>query len=768
MAISGTGGVKHLSRAASFTETADWTWVFWAQVPSGAGAGVYFPLRGFGDVSYTNPYILVFVAEFNHVTLELFYGGVFHDSGFYDLVDANWHGYAVTYDATTHVCTLYQGDGASVSSVDSLTKDLSTMGFVETDEFAVGDTTTNSGSSQEYDRVFSAKLTPTQIAAELASIDPVITASLEANTRIAAQGNISDDSGNGNNWTATGTFAYASGPLPPANITPATATTISLLPYTVTSLDVQDAPTGTVETAPTCSATRGNEVWFKYTTSTTDVVLSVTVNSVLGTGNYNPRVSFWTGTPGALVQYTVGSNNFCSPLGGFYYDIPVAVSTLYYIRVDYNSTTQPLDDTLTISIDTAPVTVPTTDNLMIPDDVVNFPAMIIANSGTSLISARRFPAGEFQGTLPGGIYCVVDDATTDVAIFDQNFNQLASVSYGAGNIVRSIASNFVDTFYIATRNGSNPTVVHTLDAAGVAGPTTWTLTDDTGGGHFLIAMAPNRSDSILYFISVTDSVVYAYDLVNSIDLPDLHAGFGGELGQGHGCGFVASDGSIWFGFSTGGGANGKLRQFDSLGNVLQTWTVVDATYTQLNKFTLSTDGLSVYVWTFNAGSTVARFEQLQLSDQTVLNTAIFRVTGTSGGDSPSQWNISNSCPLIVLAATAIETLNDPIRRLRRFPIAYNLNKEQFLRRIEFVCQPGVGLAEGQGSDPTLMFRLSRDGGITWSTEQTMSIGAMGEYLKRAYLTGLGRGRQLVGEVSTTDPTAFYLIDCLATLDDGTH
>jgi Neuraminidase (sialidase) len=64
---------------------------------------------------------------------------------------------------------------------------------------------------------------------------------------------------------------------------------------------------------------------------------------------------------------------------------------------------------------------------------------------------------------------------------------------------------------------------------------------------------------------------------------------------------------------------------------------------------------------------------------------------------------------------------------------------------------GVGLANGQGSDPQLMFRYSKDGGKTWSNEKQTSFGKIGEYSKRVRFRSLGQFRRFQVELSTSDP-----------------
>lgn len=93
----------------------------------------------------------------------------------------------------------------------------------------------------------------------------------------------------------------------------------------------------------------------------------------------------------------------------------------------------------------------------------------------------------------------------------------------------------------------------------------------------------------------------------------------------------------------------------------------------------------------------------------------------------------------------------PMRWLRRAPALFDAHKRIILHRIELFMQTGVGLATGQGSDPVIMIRASRDFGQTWGAERQMKIGAQGEYWRRVFATRFGAGRAWVIEVSGTDP-----------------
>lgn len=70
---------------------------------------------------------------------------------------------------------------------------------------------------------------------------------------------------------------------------------------------------------------------------------------------------------------------------------------------------------------------------------------------------------------------------------------------------------------------------------------------------------------------------------------------------------------------------------------------------------------------------------------------------------------------------------------------------------------GVGLNDGQGSDPQIMMRYSDDRGRTWSTELWRSLGKIGNYGLRAMWRRLGQFRSRVFELSVSDPVRRIVI-----------
>ena len=65
-------------------------------------------------------------------------------------------------------------------------------------------------------------------------------------------------------------------------------------------------------------------------------------------------------------------------------------------------------------------------------------------------------------------------------------------------------------------------------------------------------------------------------------------------------------------------------------------------------------------------------------------------------------------------------------------------------------------------------RVSRDGGFTWGESVTMAAGAIGTYTQRVLARRLGHARDMVFEVTVTDPIAWSLVGAWLDLEPGQH
>jgi hypothetical protein len=101
-----------------------------------------------------------------------------------------------------------------------------------------------------------------------------------------------------------------------------------------------------------------------------------------------------------------------------------------------------------------------------------------------------------------------------------------------------------------------------------------------------------------------------------------------------------------------------------------------------------------------------------------------------------------------------------LRTWRALPTGTNNLKRTSQHTLQIDCEAGVGINDGQGSDPQMMLRWSDDGGHTWSNEHWMSMGKIGEYYRRAFARRMGmtlKLRDRVYELSGTDPVKIAIM-----------
>jgi hypothetical protein len=101
-----------------------------------------------------------------------------------------------------------------------------------------------------------------------------------------------------------------------------------------------------------------------------------------------------------------------------------------------------------------------------------------------------------------------------------------------------------------------------------------------------------------------------------------------------------------------------------------------------------------------------------------------------------------------------------LRSWRALPTGQNNLKRTAHHSLQLNCESGVGLNDGQGSDPQAMLRWSDDGGHTWSNEHWSPMGKIGAYYHRVFWRRLGmtlKLRDRVYEVSGTDPVKIAIM-----------
>jgi hypothetical protein len=71
-------------------------------------------------------------------------------------------------------------------------------------------------------------------------------------------------------------------------------------------------------------------------------------------------------------------------------------------------------------------------------------------------------------------------------------------------------------------------------------------------------------------------------------------------------------------------------------------------------------------------------------------------------------------------------------------------------------ETGVGLQTGQGSNPQIMLKSSKDNGRTWSAERWVTLGKIGTYLTRVIWRRFGSARDYVFSITMSDPVKFII------------
>jgi len=94
---------------------------------------------------------------------------------------------------------------------------------------------------------------------------------------------------------------------------------------------------------------------------------------------------------------------------------------------------------------------------------------------------------------------------------------------------------------------------------------------------------------------------------------------------------------------------------------------------------------------------------------------------------------------------------EAIKRLRVYTHLGDERRRIRYNRLEIGFETGVGLQSGQGSDPQVSMRLSKDGARTWSDYYTTSIGRVGNYRAKAVFRRLGIAEQMTFSVEISDP-----------------
>lgn len=100
---------------------------------------------------------------------------------------------------------------------------------------------------------------------------------------------------------------------------------------------------------------------------------------------------------------------------------------------------------------------------------------------------------------------------------------------------------------------------------------------------------------------------------------------------------------------------------------------------------------------------------------------------------------------------------DPLPWKRVYTHLQDEQKQHRYSQLDIFVETGVGLQSGQGSNPQVSLRISRDGAKTWSNYYTNTIGRVGNYMQQVAFRRLGIQQICTFELSGSDPVKRALI-----------
>lgn len=324
---------------------------------------------------------------------------------------------------------------------------------------------------------------------------------------------------------------------------------------------------------------------------------------------------------------------------------------------------------------------------------------------------------------------------------------------GQGTLPRNFNTTSDNATYSAVKSIS---AIDGDDQAGAPFTDTVDVVSASNSAAVYIAKVPNGTvlyytDSSLYIDGTGSQTIQRYDLATQTQLSDFATLPAASVAvPGARGGQVLPDGTVLW-------TNGdRAYRLSSAGSILTTYTPAATARNQNLVHVRATPDLTG-VWT--------------LDNQTGVMTLFNLQTGAEM-DSHETWLqpgdylqfVPYGTPTSSVTYTLVENIP---RRLRRSPTYWKSGKWLFVPRIELFFESGVGKTTGQGSDPVVELRWSKDNGHTWSNSHQMSIGEKAKYAFRTFLNRLGRARQWTFEVNATDPVNTVLLAADADMDEGT-
>lgn len=411
------------------------------------------------------------------------------------------------------------------------------------------------------------------------------------------------------------------------------------------------------------------------------------------------------------------------------------------------------------------------------DAVQGDSALLNPTTGT-VLSTQSFIYARSADRVPSGVNAIgrqrsSSDATiVALDVYDTSLTLVASItSLGSGNPQTSpIGGNTSDSFYIAiTPFGfTTHSTVYRVSSAGVLDPTSWSIpTSSTPNSNALIGIAPSADNRWLYYTvqPPTGDALLSFDLINNVPGPTVLTLAPTEAFIQPGNLLMLPNGNLLVFVATNSETAFEVRQVTTTGVLVRTYPLAaDAANGDAPELFRDYDPEFFWMRTFPDGT---------------LHTSLFTQYSLTTGLQIVQWTSQNlngsgqvpaTCPNIVMGpeppgtAKVGQRQTVPIKWVRRTSQMSDELLWLFFSEFQLMFQPGVGQANDPGANPQIGLRWSNDGGNTWSNQRWVSAGLQGQYGTRAIWRMLGRARNRVWELTSTDPVVWAMVDAFATVE----
>jgi len=624
--------------------SSDWIYSFWFKLNSDAGVSTYQSLFTLEDSSPAfEKFVQVFTEDLgvgpaiglalsNNVSFVAINGSV---------VDVDQWNYAtITKRGSTHRLYLngiLQGS-PTVLTFSAATFDSLYLGYdtFSTDDFDIA-------AYREWDTAFPVfAQEQADILSEMNSeINAVRSASLIANTPL--ESDLLDISGNGNDWSASGSVSFSAQPPFPANSEASGAIDIGTIPANITQNLVAGGITW--------------DAWYKYTANANKEI------GVWGFGNlvdFSPTVTVWS--PDGVTPFPSSPDQIAGvnvPI-----QVPVENGITYFFRYRSNAQNLAVANIEIDAINHTPVG-RVIGAICINDDDSGFPLALLSPDVTDLVYEfiAPFASGEAGDILNNGVILVTNVDTQEYVGYDANYSEIFR---SVGQVVLTTVGGTIrqcrgtQRFWIGLSTGGVNTSARFVEDDGTLG------TSHVIGAIATIrlrSLAANNDETILYYgveAGAHNGKVRAYNLLTDTIIGDFAAAI---AGYGISDILILSDDTILVCYSNSSTKDVKVLRYNAAGAILNTYEFgIDHNFPSgsIARIAYSLDDPDTF-WIYEQlASTigVSKFSEIAIVDGSVVRSVNHTIyeTGVHLGAAvvdPIRFGHSFSCPFWV--ATQGET-----------------------------------------------------------------------------------------------------------------